>query len=616
VLVELTMTEQWYRAVLEVQAGVPVTEVAERFGVSRQAVHRWIRWYRDEGLGGLSDRSHRPKSHPAQTSPEVEAAICELRRIYPRWGQRRIEFELGRNGCPGPIPSVSTIYRVLVRHGLVDAAPRRRRREDYRRWQRAVPMELWQLDIVDGIRLADGSETKIVTGVDDHSRFCVIATVVRRATGRAVCAAFAQALQRFGIPDEVLTDNGKQFTGRFQRPRPVEVMFERICRENGIVNRNTKPSTPTTTGKVERFHQTLQRELLDHIKVWPDLDAAQAAIDAFRTEYNTNRPHQSLDMAFPADRFTPRPADEQLPLRLPAALTATAASSGPAAVVALRSSRSATSAPVLPVLPVLSANGDEPVNLAVEFTRQVPASGNLCVCGQQFWLGPDRAGATITFWADTTVVHLLVGGVRLKTVPSRLTVAHLQGLLADGGQPAGPPLIPTGDQQPGAAIEVDRLVNAVGAVSLAGRQRPVGFHFAGRRVTVRLDRGLLQLVDNGMLLRSLPNPLTPTELARIRDARPAGPPPQPATEPQRVQRRVSSRGALAIAGQRVHLGIAHAGRTVTVETADTTWRIYHEHELVAEVARTTTKKIARFKVHKPEPPRRSLAATTMNRETT
>jgi transposase-like protein len=75
------MTEQRYRAVLEVQAGVPVTEVAERFGVSRQAVHRWIGWYRDEGLNGLADRSHRPRAHPAQTSPEVEAAICELRKL-------------------------------------------------------------------------------------------------------------------------------------------------------------------------------------------------------------------------------------------------------------------------------------------------------------------------------------------------------------------------------------------------------------------------------------------------------------------------------------------------------------------------------------------------------
>jgi transposase-like protein len=210
VLVESTMTEQRYRAVLEVQAGVPVTEVAERFGVSRQAVHRWRRWYEDEGLDGLADRSHRPHAHPAQTSPEVEAAICELRRTHSRWGQRRIGFELGRLGCPGQIPSVSTIYRVLVRHGLVDAVPRRRRRQDYKRWQRDRPMELWQVDIVDGIRLADGSETKLVTGVDDHSRFCVIATVVRRATGRAVCAAFADALREYGIPDEVLTDIQRQ----------------------------------------------------------------------------------------------------------------------------------------------------------------------------------------------------------------------------------------------------------------------------------------------------------------------------------------------------------------------------------------------------------------------
>jgi transposase-like protein len=118
------VTEQRYRAVLEVRAGVPVIEVAERFGVSRQAVHRWVRWYRDEGLDGLSDRSHRPHAHPAQTSLEVEAAICELRRNHPRWGQRRLQFELGRSGCPGPVPGLTTIYRVLVRHGLIQPVTR------------------------------------------------------------------------------------------------------------------------------------------------------------------------------------------------------------------------------------------------------------------------------------------------------------------------------------------------------------------------------------------------------------------------------------------------------------------------------------------------------------
>jgi hypothetical protein len=256
----------------------------------------------------------------------------------------------------------------------------------------------------------------------------------------------------------------------------------------------------------------------------------------------------------------------------------------------------------MPAALVLSANGVDPVDLAVEFTRAVPASGNLAVCGQQFWLGSDRAGTTITFWADTTVVHLLTNGVRLKTVPSRFTVAHLQGLLADGGRPAGPPPIPAG--QPGDPIEVDRTVNATGLISLAGRQHPIGYHFAGRRVTVRLDRGLLQLTDGGTLLRSLPNPLTLAELARIRDARPAGPPPQPAPEPLRVQRRVSCRGAIAVAHQRIHVGISHAGRTLDVEAADTTFRVYDRDQLVTEVPRTTTKPIARFKVRKPEPLRR------------
>jgi hypothetical protein len=128
-------------------------------------------------------------------------------------------------------------------------------------------------------------------------------------------------------------------------------------------------------------------------------------------------------------------------------------------------------------------------------------------------------------------------------------------------------------------------------------------------VTVRLDQGLLQLVDDGVLLRSLPSPLTPAEMARIRDARPAGPPPIPAPEPVRVQRRISCRGALVVAVQRIHVGMIHAGRTVTVETADTTFRVLDGDELLAEVARTTTKPIARFKVRTPEPPRRPTSAS-------
>jgi transposase InsO family protein len=80
-------------------------------------------------------------------------------------------------------------------------------------------MELWQLDVTASLFLADGRECKVITGIDDHSRFCVIATVVARATARAVCLAFTTAMGEYGIPGEVLSDNGKHFTGRFGRPR-------------------------------------------------------------------------------------------------------------------------------------------------------------------------------------------------------------------------------------------------------------------------------------------------------------------------------------------------------------------------------------------------------------
>jgi hypothetical protein len=302
-------------------------------------------------------------------------------------------------------------------------------------------------------------------------------------------------------------------------------------------------------------------------------------------------------MAFPADRFAARPTDERLPLRLPSVLATAEFEQRPApAPAAVPVTGTATPPSRMP-----STNRVDPVDLAVEFTRLVPLSGNLTVCGQQFWLGPDRAGATVTFWADTTVVHLLTNGVRLKTVPSRLTVAHLQRLLDEGGRAAGPPPIPVG--APGDPVEVDRIVNAAGLIGLAGRQHPIGYQFAGRRLTVRLDGGLLQLIAEGVLLRSLPNPLTSSEQARIRDARPAGPPPTPASEPVRVQRRISCRGSLTVARQRIHVGMMHANRTVTVDSADHTFRVYDGDELLTEVARTTTRPIARFKVRKPEPPR-------------
>ena len=201
--------------------------------------------------------------------------VCELRRGHPKWGPRRLVFEMGRRGRQ---VTRSSVYRALVRNGLVEPKSRRRRRKDYRRWERGTPMELWRLYVTASAFLANAAEVKIVTGVDDHSRFCVIAKAVMRATARPVCQAFVDAMGTYGIPEEVLTDNGKVFTGRFHKPGvPVEVLFDKICRENGITHRLTKIHSPTTTGKIERLHQTLQRELLDVHGPFESIEALQAA---------------------------------------------------------------------------------------------------------------------------------------------------------------------------------------------------------------------------------------------------------------------------------------------------------------------------------------------------
>lgn len=301
-LVELSVVEQRYQAVLAViRDGVSVVEVASRFGVSRQAVHRWLRWYEDQGLAGLADRSHRPPRCSHQMDPAIEVWVLETRRRNPDWGPRRLVHEATKAGLE-PVPSRSGIYRALQRAGLIDPQARRRRARRFKRWERGGAMELWQFDVVGGVLLADGRQLKVLTGIDDHSRFVVCAGLMVRATSRAVCAHFAEAMARHGVPQEILTDNGKVFTGRFGH-KDTEVLFDRICRENGIDHLLTAPRSPTTTGKIERFHRTLRQEFLTG-RVFPDLVSAQAELDGWIASYNTERPHQALGMAAPTSRFS------------------------------------------------------------------------------------------------------------------------------------------------------------------------------------------------------------------------------------------------------------------------------------------------------------------------
>jgi transposase InsO family protein len=237
----------------------------------------------------------------------TEVWVLEKRRRNPDWGPRRLVHEATRAGID-PVPSRSGIYRALKRAAVIEAGSRRRRDRRFRRWERGAAMELWQMDVVGGVLLADGTACKVLTGIDDHSRFVVCAGVMTKATSRAVCAHFAHALRTYGVPQEILTDNGKVFTGRFAA-KDIEVLFDRICRENGIDHLLTAPRSPTTTGKIERFHRTLRDEFLTG-RVFADLHEAQAELDAWVASYNTQRPHQGIGMATPASRFVASPGRE------------------------------------------------------------------------------------------------------------------------------------------------------------------------------------------------------------------------------------------------------------------------------------------------------------------
>ena len=291
---ELSVTEQRYQAVLAVIGeGATVTEVAARFGVSRKTMHSWLRRYEDGGLEALGDRSHRPLRVPHQMPAGVEVELVSMRRAHPSWGPRRLVYELGRKGVV-PVPSESGAYRALLRWGLIDPAARRPRDRKFKRWERGAAMELWQMDVVGGFLLADGRRAKALTGIDDHSRFCVSAFLMVRENARSVADGLLLAFERYGLPGQVLTDNGKVFTGRFNRP-PVEMLFDRILRERGVEHLLTQPRSPTTTGKVERFHRALRTEFRTD-RVFVSLEAAQAELDDWVQEYNHRRPHQGIGM--------------------------------------------------------------------------------------------------------------------------------------------------------------------------------------------------------------------------------------------------------------------------------------------------------------------------------
>lgn len=278
------------------RTGSSVTEICEKWGISRQTYYRYKRRYALWGEEGLENLYRRPFNSPRQIDPDLEDAICRMRKDHPRWGARTIRNYLRRQGVDPP--AISTIHQVLRRNHLIADQPRKRPKAT-KRFEREVPNDLWQMDAME-VPLTTGATPCVINVLDDCARHLLASVVASTPTCEANWEAFSQAAARYGLPRQVLSDNHLSFTGRRYH---MVVEFERRLREAGPTLINGRPAHPETQGKVERFHRTLREYLFDEGPP-TSVEDLQELLDQFRTHYNEERPHQGLPGdATPAERY-------------------------------------------------------------------------------------------------------------------------------------------------------------------------------------------------------------------------------------------------------------------------------------------------------------------------
>jgi transposase InsO family protein len=280
--------------------------VAREYGISRYWVQQLVHRYQREGPAAFEPRSRRPHSNPRAVDLEVEDLIVRLRKTLTRKGvdagAETIAAHLEADGI-SPVPAVSTIWRILSRRGFVVTQPQKRPRSSWKRFAADQPNERWQADITHW-RLADRTEVEILNVIDDHSRLCMASVARRVTTGGQVWATFAAAFTRYGVPAEVLTDNGAVFTAKQRGQGRVALEVQLGLR--GVRISHSRPYHPQTCGKVERFHQT-QKKWLAAQPPAATVAGLQRQLDRFTRYYNTIRPHRALARRTPAQAYTARP---------------------------------------------------------------------------------------------------------------------------------------------------------------------------------------------------------------------------------------------------------------------------------------------------------------------
>jgi transposase InsO family protein len=280
-----------YLVEAHVLEGRSVSELAAAHGVHRSSIYKLLARYRDGGLEALEPRSKRPRSCKHETSPEIVKAIVGLRSELESEGHdagaETIAYHLAQT--QKEIPSVSTIWRILRREGLVVAQRQKRPHCSLVRFEADLPNEMWQADVTCW-QLASGQVVEILNMIDDHSRLFLGSVAYGRVKAADVVAGFHAAGELHGLPASLLTDNGAVFTGSY---RAGKVLLEYELERLGVEFKNSRPYHPQTCGKVERLHQTLKRYLAKQPPA-QTLGALQGQLDTFVHYYNNIRPHRAI----------------------------------------------------------------------------------------------------------------------------------------------------------------------------------------------------------------------------------------------------------------------------------------------------------------------------------
>jgi len=275
--------------------------LCQRYGISRACGYKWLRRYETAGLEGLEERSRRPHRHPQATSAEMEECIVELRLQNPAWGGRKLRrrlLDLGQKA----VPSASTITEILRRRGLLIVPPSGPL-GPWQRFEHLAPNDLWQMDFKAPLQTLRSGVCHPLTLLDDHSRFSLQLEPCRNQRLSSVQEALQSTFERYGLPRAILCDNGAPWRGS-DRACAFSTLGVWLLRV-GVELWHGRPYHPQTQGKEERFHRTLQAEVLDRCTAWLDHEHCRNQFEAFRTRYNLHRPHEALALAVPASRYQP-----------------------------------------------------------------------------------------------------------------------------------------------------------------------------------------------------------------------------------------------------------------------------------------------------------------------